>query len=190
MPAYRFEAFEGKKVLIKGDIGSGKTTITASLLRQAARRTPPSMITVIDMAPSYRVKGKRVIGRRLLSSSTAPPRVSYLCPAKVWAPRLNGRTKQEVLRFAKANANAIGRLLEHYLQAATRILFVNDLTLYLHAGSLTTLLEAIKAAGTFIGNAYHNSYFADDRGSGVTTREQRLLAKLERHMDIVITLQP
>lgn len=188
MPAYRFEAFRGKKVLIKGDVGSGKTALTARLLRQAVRQTPHGTITVIDMAPDRHVESGDSVGGTLLESNKPLLGVTFLRPEKVWAPRLEGRTKQETLRLALANARALGRLLERYLKASTSVLFVNDLTLYLHAGSMAKLLGAIRAAGTFVGNAYQDSYFANDRGSGLTERERRLLTKLERHMDVVIRL--
>jgi len=184
---YCFDDLIGKKVLIKGGVGSGKTSLTADLLNQAMQKSPIGSITIIEMAPPKKIKqGKHIGGELLLPNGDHLP-VIYLKPPKIWAPRLEGRTREGVIHLAKENANSIGLLLNAYLAKPTLILFMNDLTIYLHAGRLRILLNAISAAATFIGNAYEGSFF-EDMGSSISLREKKFLRKVEEKMDRIITI--
>ncbi|MEM3365275.1 MAG: hypothetical protein QXM93_02515 [Candidatus Methanomethyliaceae archaeon] len=179
-----FKDLVGKRVLIKGDVGTGKTRLTEKLLQSAVKFLPPGHITVIDLAPQRRVVGVFSVGGTI----SVPNEVKYLRPSKVWAPRLEGKTKDEVMALAKANAESIEVLFDFFIKSPSPVLFINDLTLYLHAGSLERLLETIKLADTFVGNAYEGRRLQDDKGSGISECERDLLKRLEEFMDIVIDL--
>lgn len=179
-----FSDFIGKRTLIKGDVGTGKTRLTESLLRRAAEVFPTGHITVIDLAPERRSAGMRLVG----GTMSVPNEVKYLRPSKIWAPRLEGRTKEEVVSLAKANAEAIETIFDIFKNTPTPILFINDLTIYLHAGSLERLIEVIEMADTFVGNAYEGLGLKEDKGSGISERERSLLKQLEGFMNVVIDL--
>lgn len=181
---YDFKDLIGKKTLIKGDVGKGKTRLTESLLLSAVKLLPAGHITVIDLAPQRRVVGELWVGGTI----SVPNEVKYLRPSKVWAPRLEGRTKDEVVALAQKNAEFIEAVFDFFARSPSPVLFINDLTLYFHAGSLERLLEVIKLADTFVGNGYEGRELRDDKGSGISEREALLLKKLESFMDVIIDL--
>ena len=145
---------------------------------------------LIDMAPpAFPVDGGR-LGGRLCDLNPLPGRVHLLLPGAVRAPRLQGRTASEVLELAEANRRVIEPLLERYLKGPAPLLVINDLTIYLHAGTVRRLMEVIGRADTFLGNAYYGRFLHDDRGSGVSRREREAVEELMGHMDYVIHLPP
>ncbi len=184
MKDYSFKDLIGKKMLIKGGVGTGKTRLTEMLLQQSTQILPTGNITVIDLAPPRRFIGQLVIGGTL----SVPNEVKYLRPSRIWAPRLDGKTKEEVVELAKSNAAAIEKIFDIYARAPTPVLFINDLTLYLHAGSMEVLLKAVKCADTLVCNAYEGHQLSEDKGSGISEREKKLLRDLERFMDIIVDL--
>lgn len=156
-----------------GETGRGKTRLTARLLEELVSALGPDKVTAIDMAPTA------VPGFARLSAYTrVVERVRYLAPPVVRAPRLEGRSAEEVLALAEENRVAIEPLLDAYLSDPTPALVINDLTIYLHAGSVDKILRCAENAETFLANAYSGRALSDDKGSGVTERERRLLEVL------------
>ena len=175
----------GRKVLIIGEVGAGKTRLTASLLEELLRLVGAAEVTVIDMAPP-RFAGA---GGRLRDYLSAEG-LRYLEPERVVPPRLAGRTAEEVLAHARANYEALRPLVLAYLQRPTKVLVVNDLSIYLHAGPLEDVLSCARAAETFLANSYYGESLANDKGSGVSERERRLVEELAKHMDLVLRVPP
>ncbi len=68
------------------------------------------------------------------------------------------------------------------------MLFVNDLSLHLHASDPNTLLDTISRSETFVGNAYQGSLLSDDKGLGVSERERRLLDYISLRLDLTVRL--
>jgi len=66
-------------------------------------------------------------------------------------------------------------LFMKFQQQKREILFVNDATLYLQAGSMECFLDMLDAASTQIINAYYGNIFAD---SALTRREKQLTERL------------
>lgn len=185
MRGYSFRRFIGKNVLVKGEVQTGKTRLLEDMLHEALSSNKKP-ISLIDMAPERLAKGAFDAGGRVSINEMRGLRIYR--PAIVFAPRLQGRCREEVLRMAEENGRQIGAILDLYLEEPTPILFINDLTLYLHAGDPGKLKRVIDTAETFIGNAYGGESIDDDCGSGITGRERRLLKELEAFMDKVITL--
>ena len=187
-PRKSFADLLGKRALILGDIRSGKTRLTASLLREAMTLGFTTEITVIDMAPkSALVKGMR-IGGRLFEVSKRPDGVRYLAPGRVETPRLSAGSGEELRKLVEENRRRIYPLLRSYISKPTPILFVNDVSLYLQSGDLRTLYEATQSASTFVGNGYYGSTLADDFSTGVSAKERELMDRLAATMDIQIRL--
>lgn len=185
---YRFADFIGKKVLITGDLASGKTALLARLLDEAINSKLGAKIAVIDMAPGERLINSHLAGKTVKQYLKNLELVQYMAPRKVYAPRIDGKTKPQVEKLAQANANSLGALLDEFMDKPYKILFVNDITLYLHRGELSRVLKAIRKCSTFVANGYRGKFPADDRGTGISRRERRLLDKLQKNMDIVIEL--
>jgi len=173
-----------KRVLVLGEVGSGKTRLAARLLEEMMTFVSSEKITVIDMAP------ERVgeIGGKITDYADLAERVRYLSPKIVYTPRVTGTTREQVLHYAERNRKNIELLLNEYIQNATEILILNDVTLYLHSGELKIILKCIRLSSTFLATAYHGSKLAKDLGSGITLREKRLTKKLASSMDKVIEI--
>ncbi len=175
----------GKKTLIVGEAGTGKSHLLARILEKMVEVLDPKEITLIDMAP-FRFSG---IGGKLRDLTDSVGRVRYLTDDGIAPPRLLGRNAAEVLRLAERNASLIGPLLNEYLKRPTRVLLVNDVTVYLHAGDPSLLGRVMEAAETFVATCYEGRLLSDDRGSGITEIERKRLAELKGRVDNVLVLR-
>jgi hypothetical protein len=175
----------GRKTLIVGEAGTGKSHLLARILEIMVEALGLEEITVIDMAP-FRFSG---IGGKLRELTESVRRVRYLTDDRIAPPRLAGRNATEVLKLAERNASLIRSLLLEFLKMPTRILLVNDLTIYLHAGDPSLLEEVLMAAETFIATCYEGERLSDDKGSGITAIERTRLDELKGRVDDVLVLR-
>jgi hypothetical protein len=88
--------------------------------------------------------------------------------------------RDHIRHLAAINARAIELLFAKLQQQKKEILFVNDATLYFHAGDLTKFMKVLDTAKTQVINAYYGDTFMD---SELTQREKRLTAKLIKTCD-------
>jgi GTPase SAR1 family protein len=174
----------GKKVLILGEAGSGKTKLTAQLLQELMSIVDPKSISVIDLAP------KRVgaFGGKLTEYLSISGRVKYYSPKRVYTPRLSGKSSKQILHYAELNKKNMQPLFNEFIQNATEVLVINDITLYLHLGELEIVLECVKLAKTFLATAYYGSKLAEDLGTGISLRERQLTNRLAAFMDLVVKI--
>ncbi|RLI14243.1 hypothetical protein DRO41_06080 [Candidatus Bathyarchaeota archaeon] len=172
----------GKKVLILGEAGSGKTKLAARLLKALMKLVGSGKITVIDLAPQ-RTGG---IGGKITDYVNLTGEINYLSPEKVYMPRLTGASPKQVLRYAELNKENMEPLLKRFIQNPTEVLILNDVTLYLHVGKLETVLKCVNLAKTFLATAYYGSRLAEDLETGITARERLLTDKLASSMDLVV----
>ncbi|MEM3627414.1 MAG: hypothetical protein QXZ25_05245 [Candidatus Bathyarchaeia archaeon] len=174
----------GKKVLILGEAGSGKTRLAAQTLQMLMTILNPEEITVIDFAPEKR----KSIGGKLTDYVDLVGGVRYLSPGKVYTPRLAGNSPEEVLHYAGLNRKNMEPLLKEFLKNPTSVLIINDVTLYLHSGELEIILKCAKKAETFLATAYYGSKLAEDLGTGISLKERRLTDELATFMDFVVKI--
>ncbi|KPV61586.1 MAG: hypothetical protein AOA65_2403 [Candidatus Bathyarchaeota archaeon BA1] len=175
----------GRKVLVLGEASSGKTRLIARLLDQLTSLAEPCEITIIDMAP------QRIgdIGGKLSDYTSSVNKVRNLSPRKVYAPRLTGTSREQVLEYAELNRKAIEPLLSQFIQKPTKFLIINDITLYLHSGDLEKILHCLTLAQTFLASGYHGRKLAEDRGAGISLRETQLIEMLAKRMDKIIRFE-
>lgn len=178
------ETILGKRILIIGDVNTGKTLLTSRILKELINLGYEKEITIIDMAPEKR----GVIGGTLTDYIDIPKGMKYLRPLKVYAPRTTAKNREELILMAEENARNIEKLIDSYLRNPTSILIINDLTLYLHAGNLDRIIKCIRKSKTFIGNAYYGEKIKDQFKTNISLREKILVEKLLKLMDIVINL--
>jgi len=174
----------GKKVLILGEVGSGKTSLTAKIVQKLTLFIEPKEITVIDIAP----EAIGEIGGKLSKYLSLNSKLRYLSPAKVYAPRTMGVTNTQVVEYAKRNKNAMEQLLNEFLKKPTKVLIVNDITLYLHLGKLEKIMNCIRLAETFLASAYCGVKLKEDYGAGISAREKQVVEKLATYMDHIVKL--
>jgi len=174
----------GRKILILGEMGSGKTRLTAEILDRLLEKTVTKDITVIDMSPTT-VPG---VGGRVSSYTSNVSKVKYLAPEVVRAPRIEGRNKDEVLTLAEFNRRAIEPLLQEFIMKPTSILFINDLSIYLHAGDVSKVIKCLELSNTVVANSYYSEFPIEDKNSGISERERKMLELLTVKFDSVLRI--
>lgn len=184
MVSQALSELKGRKTLIVGDVGKGKTAYTAKLIQEILKQNPEveEDITILDFAPEY---GK--VGLQLKHYLQRIPR-NYYAPEKVAAPRLEGKDRAEVIELAKQNAACLEKLLMHYLEHPTKYLIINDVSLYLQAGDYELISNCLKKAETAIINSYYGRALLEDKGSNISYVEREKVEKLMREVDVVIKL--
>lgn len=174
----------GKKVLILGESGSGKTKLASELFEELLIIEGSDEITIIDFAPE-RINQ---VGGKLRDHVTMARGVKYFTPRRVHTPRLTGSSPAEALRLARLNKKLMEPLLDKFIQNPSEVLILNDLTLYLHLGKIEKILQCVRLARTFLGTAYYGVKLAEDFGTGISSREKRLTDELAACMDQVVKI--
>lgn len=186
---YSLKRFLGKQVLIVGDVGSGKTLLTANLLDQAVDMGYCQQITVIDLAPPKMEFHRMQIGGILAEVTKAVSEVRYLKPKEVKAPRAMARNAEELVRLIKFNKRVIDLVLKKFLLKPTPLLFINDVSIYLQAWGIEKILLAMNKSQTFIANGYFGKRLEADFGTGISMKEHMMMRRLMQVMDVTIRLR-
>ena len=146
MAEIHLEDYLNRKTLILGDVNTGKTTLTKKVLEALCRRDLGGRIAIVDMAPEIPEKLAKEKGLVGVGGKLTPPEgddILYL-GGHFEPPRLSSKTEEEAIRKARQNQRMIeGHFHELDLQPR-EILFVNDVSIYLQAGTaedLTRWLE-------------------------------------------------
>jgi len=185
---YSFEELMGKKTLIIGDVRTGKTKMTFELLKESFVLGFSGIITVIDMAPKSELADGNKVGGRLTEIGEIVKEAKYMAPSKVETPRLKATSAAELQRLVRINMERIKPLVEEYLSAASPILFINDISIFLQSGGIDLILRTAALAETFIVNGYYGKYFPCNHGTGVSKLEKESMDLLASKMDAIIKL--
>jgi len=186
---YSLERFLGRKVLIVGDVGSGKTLLTANLLDQAVGMGYCQQITVIDMAPQTMGFNGIRIGGILAEVTKAVSEVRYLKPKEVKAPRAMAGSAEELVRLAEFNRRVIDQTLKKFLLKPTPLLFINDVSIYLQTDCIEKVLLAMNKSQTCIANGYFGKKLEANFGTGISRQEHMMMRRLMQAMDVTIHLR-
>ncbi len=161
----------GRKLLIVGDVNTGKTTLARRILGELCERGLGPRIAILDLAPTIppalaAARGVRGVGGALEADPAAG--VLTLRPA-LQAPRLTSASEDEALRKALANRELVDAAWRELEGAGRDILFVNDVSMYLQAGSADTLAVRLAPFATVVANGY----FGERLGGGELSRHER-----------------
>ncbi len=169
-----------QQTIIAGEVNSGKTLQTTTILELFLQSGYGSKIALLDLAPDP-IHG---IGGKLKTASNTG--LLYLTDT-IAAPRLMGKNANHTMELAKKNARTIEALFDRFERSPRdiEILFVNDVTLYLQAGSLNRFQSLIKQTPTSIINAYYGSALGD---SELSKQERQATEALMATCDKVILL--
>jgi len=183
---YDIRDLRGCFTLIAGDVKAGKTMLTQRLL-EAYLDNGQGSVTVVDCTPTIMPSDVRGIspggvGGRLRVSPSPRVRVFF---GPISPPRLRARGPEEAEGLAQENAQIIEGLFRDALAQKRDALFVNDCSLYLHAGKPETLLLWLRSTHTSVVNGYYGCFFPD---SPLTRREREGMAFLMERCDRLIAL--
>jgi len=169
--------FLEKWTLIVGDVNTGKTTLTQRILDRLVHLVPDERLAVIDLAPVIPQQmavqlGLSGVGGRL----SRPEEVNALyLSTHIDPPRLSTDTEEAALAVAERNRAKIEKLLYTFAESGRDVLVVNDISLYLQAGSVRDLTRYFSKTATLVANGY----LGQKLGQGVLSqREHREMQAL------------
>ena len=178
---YSFGDLKGMKILITGDIGVEKTALLRRFLGEAQEETREK-ITIIDFASLDFETDEVTYGGHLTDAQAPNIRIIR-----------DEQKKEEIFNFMhdpdlNYNHKITKSLLEQYVRAPTKILFLNEVSVHLLRGTLQKLWDSIKKAETVLVSGYMSSRAVEDFGTGISKRENLLMRRLSAKMDRTIRL--
>ena len=192
MSGINLEDYLSRKTLILGDVNTGKTTLTRKVLETLCRRDLGGRIAIVDMAPEVPEKLAKEKGLPGVGGKLTPPEghdILYL-GGHYEPPRLSSKTEEEAMEKARQNRRIIEGLFRKLDGRSRDILLVNDVSIYLQAGTTENLTRWLDRAATVIANGYWGKRLG---GGTLTERERTETAKLKTYFEQkgrVLILEP
>jgi hypothetical protein len=192
MPDIHLEDYLSRKTLILGDVNTGKTTLTRKVLEALCRRDLGGRIAIVDMAPEVPEKLAKEKGLPGVGGKLTPPEghdILYL-GGYYEPPRLSSKTEEEAVEKARQNQRISEGLFRKLDGQSRDILFVNDVSIYLQAGTTENLTRWLEHAATVVANGYWGERLG---GGALTRRERTETAKLKTYFEQkgrVLILEP
>ncbi|MEK6534723.1 MAG: hypothetical protein AAB299_01530 [Thermodesulfobacteriota bacterium] len=192
MPDIHPEDYLSRKTLILGDVNTGKTTLTKKVLEALCCRDLGGRIAIVDMAPEVPEKLAKEKGLPGVGGKLMPPEkhnILYL-GGHFEPPRLSSKTEEEAMEKAQQNRRIIEGLFRKLNLQLRDILLVNDVSIYLQAGTTDNLTRWLDQAATVIANGYWGERLG---GGTLTERERTETAKLKTYFEQkgrVLILEP
>ena len=170
----------GKKILVIGDVNTGKTTLCKRWLTELCQQGLGARIALLDLAPT--ISRELALQRGIVGAGGelhAPAGSGVLdLRTHLEPPRLSSSSEGEALEKAARNAQRIDALLGR-LEPQRDILFINDVTLFLQARSAASLIEAagFDKRTTLVVNGYRGERLG---GGALTRHETAEMSELEK----------
>jgi hypothetical protein len=171
-----------RKTLILGDINTGKTTLTRAILEALCRRDLGGRTAIVDMAPEISETLAREKGLSGVGGKLTPPEghgILYL-GGHFAPPRLSSKTEAEATAKAQQNRRTIDELFRKLEEKSRDILLVNDVSIYLQAGTAENLTHRLDRVATLIVNGYRGRRLG---GGELTERERTETEKLKTYFE-------
>jgi len=175
------DKYRGRRTLIVGEVHSGKTLSTLKIFREW-RGSDAESIAVLDLAPE---KIDRV-GGKMPFTDEEKEGILYLSP-RIVPPRLLGKSEEEIRRLAGENRQRIDQALRTLQFSAASVLFINDISLYFHAGEGEQIWISLEKISTVVMNGYYGRYFGS---SPLSQKERTEMEFLMVRCDRVLFLPP
>ncbi|MFX1313459.1 MAG: hypothetical protein ACFFHD_12710 [Promethearchaeota archaeon] len=181
-----FENFINHRTLLYGETDTEKTFYTAKFVQflVETERTNLKEISILDFAPNLKIVKNLKIGGKIedfYKESLSCNNIRF--DGEIIPPRLNAQNKAELYENACKNFQKTEKLLKIFNKNPTSILIINDISIYLHIGSVKSLLESISKSDTFFGNTYYGSSIKSDFSTLFSLREKRLVKYLIKKID-------
>ena len=183
-----------KSILLIGESDTSKTlSISFFILNLVKEKNiTPEEISIIDFGPPKFQRSGVFIGGKVIDyldifTKKYPElqKVRYILKEdKFRAPRSDAKNTQHVLNLCFKNWQKAREHLKIYEKDPTSVLIINDLSIYLHMGSLSQIKRIKEKANIFFANAYSGKRLLMDMGSNISSAEIRLLKKFSESMDV------
>ncbi|MFX1378076.1 MAG: hypothetical protein ACFFA4_03195 [Promethearchaeota archaeon] len=183
---FSFENFIGSKTLLYGETDTKKTYYTAKFVQFLieTKKFNPKEISILDFAPVKELINNVKIGGKIIDfyeNSIICNNISL--EGGIIPPRLKARNKKELYEIACNNFKKTFKVLKIFTENPTKILIINDISIYLHIGNKKLLLESIKRSKTFFGNSYYGSSIKNDFSNVFGLREKRIVDYLTKKIE-------
>lgn len=152
-------------LVLTGEVNTGKTTLTGQVAEALCLRQKISRVTVVDMAPTIpsqvmHAHGAGPIGGFVTFKSLIPDQVFQ---GGIYPPRLMGTCDRQIMELARANQKRIETWFANLLQTSPPdLLIINDMSIYLQAGSVRKLARVISHAPRVVANGYMGRTLGSD----------------------------
>jgi len=153
-----YNDFIGSKTLLYGETDTKKTYFTSKFVKFLLEdlNFEPKLITILDFAPPLYFLNNIKIGGKLEDYY----KNCNLCNAinlrsEIIPPRLKATNKTELYENLCHNYKLTRKAVQEFEKRPTKVLIVNDISIYLHLGDADYFLEIIDKAETFFGNSYY-----------------------------------
>ncbi len=177
------EMFLDRYTLVIGEVGRGKTRLTADFIKELIRLGYDDKLYIIDLAPNT-----KNVGARLSKYVYGFRNSIYRYSREIKAPRLEATDANVLREYTERNYRIALEFFNDFIKSNREILVVNDLSIFLHSGSVEELMDIVYHAKTFFGNSYYGESIVDYFGSGLDRSEKRKVIELSSYMDNVIKL--
>jgi hypothetical protein len=176
----------GHSTLLYGETNTRKTFQTSKFVQflLESKNVSPGEISILDFAPNLtKVRDLKIGGkiRDFYKHSDKCRNISF--KGSIIPPRLNSSNKTELYRNACENYKKTSKILNSFIEKPTSILIINDISIYLHMGSLELLLRAINKSNTFFGNSYYGSSIKKDYSTLFSRKEKRQIENLMKEVE-------
>jgi len=181
-----FKKHIGRSTLLYGETNTKKTLQTSKFIQFLLESNiiKPTEISILDFAPNLTTIRNLKIGgkiRDFYENITKCRNLSFR--GDIVPPRLNSRNKTELYQNACKNYKKTSKILKLFNEKPTGVLIINDISIYLHIGSIKLLLTAISNSNTFFGNSYYGSSIKRDFTNPFSRREKRKVEKLIKEVE-------
>ena len=175
-----FSEYINHHTILYGETNTKKTYYTAMFVKFLIESNfNPLDITILDFAPKIITLNDLKIGGRIedfYGLSIACKNLQF--EGEIIPPRLRSTNLKELYDIARSNFHKTTQILKNYSLEPTPVLIINDISIYLHLGKLEYLLETIKKARTFFGNAYYGTSINRDFSYEFSQKEKKFVVAL------------
>jgi hypothetical protein len=202
-----FQDFLNKITLFTGESELGKTQITAKFLIYFSHKIESPKIYVLDIGPQRFMFRNKNIGGKItdfLPALYISDEINYYNCESIIPPRASGKSKGDILLSCEKNFASIQPKLTEILKKITKslkegnktqlVFIINDLSIYLHKGSVNTVKDIIKLQKssdnlTIFMNSYEGEFLINDYGSEISKKERIAVKSLKKLVDFSIKLK-
>ncbi|TFG23277.1 MAG: hypothetical protein EU533_03350 [Promethearchaeota archaeon] len=183
---FNLENWIGIHTLIYGETYTQKTYLTAKFVDYLIeiRNIKPKEISILDFAPEMIFIDNLKIGGKIADFSDYSSKCRIIeSNGEIIAPRLKACNKRELYENICHNYKITSKSLKIFNENPTKLLIMNDISIYLHLGDKNYLLNTIQKVNTFLGNSYYGSTIKTGFGCLLSLKEKKRVEFLIKNLD-------